>query len=480
MRKTNNLLPILSVSIGSIFYASCNPQSRNENRTQSVAFPETEVKSQGQIGFCWSYTTIAMLESLYKTKTGKTFDLSEEALGYWRIRYSLMRLGEKYKTNQVTRADLDKIKFSENYEGANVSFAMDLIDNYGVVPESAWSEKFESRPKAISMWQAVHTKFNELIDSGKPIDEAAIDQVLTSPGAFHSKPPTTFTFEGSEITATDFARNVLKFQSSDYSMLKSGTESETSTLIGAIKRSLIRGISVPLGFYVQHDLITNDEFQAPLGYIFPTEESPDSGYHAVLITDFVNVGSHEGKISADELGVEAAKGLNDLDYLKIKNSWGTRSTDSASPSDGYYKIMRDYLIAASEKNITIVVPYDIAINPLGQEPIRPEIVDNTLKWEETTINLKSLKAGDNLDTITLTASDSHATYTYHHLADSCSWIKLSTVHDSVKLSGQAPVDGPFTVVGRNLTSGTNTCYVMVDAVRGTDTISKTIAIQITK
>jgi hypothetical protein len=166
----------------------------------------------------------------------------------------------------------------------------------------------------------------------------------------------------------------MNFKSSDYAVVSANNSNDATRVLGATKRALARGLSVPLSFIFDGDKLSNgvlrgfDSQHSLSGGFF----SASSGGHAVIITDFVNVGGREGALPEQELRSEINKGLDEFDYIKIKNSWGlnARTNESGVPvtggSEGYYYMDSGYFRAAANvRHLSVVVPVDIARDPLS-------------------------------------------------------------------------------------------------------------------
>ncbi len=355
--------------------ASLNPSSS----TTSVEIPQTPVKNQYAIGFCWSYATLALIESNHKLDTGNDIDLSEEALGYMRMRYEMAAVAKKYREASIPASEVRKWLEDKSLEGwfvrsseaSPVDDAMELIDRYGLVPESAWSLKFKSRTEVSELKRAMIEPYIEFLNSDEPISNVALDKVMTVDGAFTKAPPSKFMFEGRYYTPQEFARNYLKFQSKDYKLLQAKTAADSRGIIQATKKAMAAGFSVPVSFGVSMKNLKNGFFSAKDFEIRELDTNPEvipdiislNGNHAVIATDFVNRGGSEGEMPKSVLQREVSKSAEELQYLKLKNSWGASSStteyglDVSASSDGFYRMEYAYIKAVSAKGkFAVVVP----------------------------------------------------------------------------------------------------------------------------
>jgi hypothetical protein len=348
----------------------------------AVHIEQTPIENQFSIGFCWSYATIGLIESNYKAKTGKTINLSEEALGYQRMKNEMLEIAKQFRTDNLTiEKAMDRITGNslESWivraaDDETSRDAMELVDDYGLVPESEWSVKFDSPRSVAAMKQAIRQPFRALLTSEEPISSEAMDRVLTSDQAFPSTPPALIPINGKKITTRDFARNVIGFSSSEYMTLRAKTAADALSLVQLVKKALAAGFSVPMSFGVSYANLKEGHFQAPNYAVKDLDTDPRlsdamidiKGGHAVLITDFVNVGGVEGAVSPEKLTKEINQPAEELAFLKFKNSWGAgKNTNESgigvnSSADGYYRMDLGYIKAVSAKGrFGIVIPRSI-------------------------------------------------------------------------------------------------------------------------
>jgi hypothetical protein len=341
------------------------------------------VKNQYAIGFCWSYATLALIESNHKLDTGEEIDLSEEALGYMRMRYEMAAVAKKYRAADIPADEVRKWLEDKSLEGwfvrshgsSPVDDAMELIDRYGLVPESTWSLKFKSRAEVNALKRAMIEPYLAFLNSDEPISNTALDKVMTVDGAFPESPPSKFMFDERYYTPQEFAKNYLKFQSRDYKLLQAKSAADSRTIIQATKKAMAAGFSVPVSFGVSMRNLKNGVFSAKDFEIRELDTNPEvtpevislNGNHAVIATDFVNRGGAEGEIAPSALVREISKSADELQYLKLKNSWGANSSttedgiDVNSSTDGFYRMDYAYIKAVSAKGrFAVVVPKKFA------------------------------------------------------------------------------------------------------------------------
>jgi hypothetical protein len=335
----------------------------------SVDIAQTPVENQFAIGFCWAYAVNALIESNYRTQTGEVINLSEEALGYVRMRAELLQLAQSYRagtisldeiTNQIQGHGLEGW-FVRRSDSSETQDAMEMIDQYGLLPEDVWSVKFNSDSDVKQLKNAIRKPLQELLTGQAPITNQAIDQVLTVDGAFHAAPPTSFTFKGQRVTAKYFASKILNFKSSDYILIQAQKASDLQKVVAATKRAMAAGYSVPISFGVSTENLRNGIFKAEDRDVNTLDNDPGlartlvpiNGSHAVIATDFVNRGGREGVLPKEELKSEVEKSASELAYLKFKNSWGAHASTTengvqvTSGSDGYYRMEYGYMKAVA-------------------------------------------------------------------------------------------------------------------------------------
>jgi len=336
----------------------------------SVDIAQTPVENQFAIGFCWAYAVNALIESNYRTQTGEVINLSEEALGYVRMRAELLQLAQSYRagtisldeiTNQIQGHGLEGW-FVRRSDSSETQDAMEMIDQYGLLPEDVWSVKFNSKSDVKRLKSAILAPLMDLLaTSSTPITSEAIDRILTVDGAFASTPPTSFAFKGKQVTAQFFARKILNFKSSDYALIQAQKASDLPKVVAATKRAMAAGYSVPISFGVSTENLRNGIFKAEDRDVNTLDNDPGlartlvpiNGSHAVIATDFVNRGGREGVLPAEELKSEVEKSASELAYLKFKNSWGAHASTTEngvqvnSGSDGYYRMEYGYMKAVA-------------------------------------------------------------------------------------------------------------------------------------
>lgn len=385
-----------------LVFAACGAQLQNSGSSlESLSIPQTPVQSQGRVGFCWAYAETGLMESVYKLKTGKTVNLSEESIAMFHMAHAI----RKMYVSKMSVADLwNAFKPNGLPEGwfmrttewtAPLDATEDDIDGleiakrYGIWPESVWNVKVATVEEREAMMTAIAQRarlyLSEVNRSTVSVRDVIENVLVGPPGfGFPSYPPSEFEYDGKTYTPQSFL-NSLDFKPDSYVALEARGENDYTRVIAATKRAMVRGLAVPLGFPINISRLKGDTFS---GVGVPATTQGDlvnftrEGGHLVLVTDFVNEGGVEGAVSAEKLRQELVRDPSKLEYLVFKNSWGigAKTNEAGIPiggSDtGYYKIDREYLMAASKVGqykgwapLSVVVPKDIAELPWGYEPI---------------------------------------------------------------------------------------------------------------
>jgi hypothetical protein len=373
------LSTIFTVLVASLSILGCGQNAPHSNSLKTVDIPQTPVKSQGHVGFCWSYASIGLIESILLKKTGSQVDLSEESLGFYRMAEELYALSHSVEAAEVADAELVKKKVFEDLEGWDVTFnplynpglpvrnALQLIRDYGVVPESVWSYKFADGEQEAALLQHIYSGFAKLMNThGRSnVTWDMVVDLLAEKEAFGSRPPTSFDYllpSGGKRTfeAKEFITSVAGFTVDDYTYMIPDETIGYDQIIKAIKLTLERGINVPLSYMIYDG--TFNGWDASYSVKDPNAEFKQDGGHVVLITDFVNKGGRPGALPREEMLAEIARPSTDLDYLIVKNSWDTHLASPLVRYPGYHTIYQSYVQLLTKKpvDITIVVPRDIA------------------------------------------------------------------------------------------------------------------------
>ena len=347
--------------------SSCNagllPSQRTESSgLSSVKIPQTLVKDQGQVGFCWAYAMMAFIESETLRTTGQTQDLSEEYLALYRI---AGELAADVRAGTLTSAEIEKKIMGSEYEGwfvrlpdrwdAEATDAFEMVDMFGVVTESEWGVKFAKTPGLFEPSRMLNGNYKpDLVKILSTLDKDSTDA--------------DFVRAVAESFGKDMppAGHKIKLKSKDYVALWAEKASDVPDMITLAKKTLARGIAVPMGYGVSFSKLSKSNYMWQGGgsrkvadYTKLTKKQAQKAYaydggHAILLTDFVNDGGREDGISASALSAEVAKSWDALSYFKFKNSWGS-STGSMPP--GFYRIDTSYMLGTAQAgSLDVMVP----------------------------------------------------------------------------------------------------------------------------
>jgi hypothetical protein len=395
----------------SFLTVGCGVQNtRSDAGLESLVIPQSPVQSQGRMGFCWAYAQTGLIESVYKTQTGKTVDLSEEVIAMYHMAHAIRKM---YRSNMGVMELWSAFSRDKLPEGWSMRLTpwtqpldfneddidgLDITKRYGLWPESAWNLKVATAEERDAMNSAIAQRARSYINSVDK-DTITVDDVIENvlvgpPGfGFPSKPPQEFVYDGVTYTPHTFLK-ALNFNPDNFVAVEGLGQSDYTKVVASAKRALIRGLAVPLGFPINISRLKGDTFT---GVGVPSQTLGDlvnftrEGGHLVLATDFVNEGGVEGATTVHRLRQEMMRDPYSLDYLVFKNSWGLGAkTNEAGikiggSDSGYYKIDREYLMAASKVGkykgwtpLTVIVPKDIADFPFGYEPISDIVTNNSV------------------------------------------------------------------------------------------------------
>ncbi len=137
----HKLLSIAFLTITTLFYAQEDnvvkvniPKEQKYQFKADIDIEASSVKSQGNTGTCWSFSTSSFLESEIFRNSGEMIDLSEM--------FSVRHTYNSKAWNYVMRQG--KIQFSE---GGLAHDVINSIKSYGLAPESAYSGLLDDATK---------------------------------------------------------------------------------------------------------------------------------------------------------------------------------------------------------------------------------------------------------------------------------------------------------------------------------------------
>lgn len=308
--------------------ACMNGGKQGQSDTSTVDTANTSIKSQGVIGYCWSYAAVAMIESDFKKRTGRDVDLSEEALGFFHFAEQLKAAMDdnlKFNKTDFTLTQGGFINGTRKELGSKDAFA--LVERWGLIPESQWSVKFEDRIDTAIALDSIKENFLELQAKiqGKQtsVQLNQIFEILTD-GAFPSLPPVDGFDNGSgQMNAVQYARNVIGFRPGAFEDVWIDARNAKTELEGTlqrVKKTLADGNVVGISISMPSNSDWRQRIQGSRFLGFGREFALD-GAHAMVITDFKNAGGAYGPVpNASE---EVAKSIDSSLQFRLKNSWGS-------------------------------------------------------------------------------------------------------------------------------------------------------------
>lgn len=326
-------LIIYLVFLSSSFIAT----SQEYQFTEIVNLECSEVKSQGNTGTCWSFSTSSFLESEIKRLTGKTIDLSEM--------YTVRNTYPKKAWNYVMRQG--KAQFSE---GGLAHDVLNSVANYGLVPESAFNGLDENtnthnHSEMIAVLKGmldvyISNPARQLNPRWKTSVEAVLDIYL-------GKNISSFNYKGKEYTPKTF-QQMTKINPKNYITLTSFTHQPFNTsFVLNIPDNFSNGsmYNVPLndfettivsalekGFTIELDIdVSENTFSSQNGVaVIPNDVKDTKNALTKIvkekeITQEYRQSEFENYNTTDDhlmhiIGL--AKDQNGTVYFKTKNSWG--------------------------------------------------------------------------------------------------------------------------------------------------------------
>lgn len=319
-------LCIVTLSLAS---ACKGDKQSSESGTSAVDTANTEVKSQGAIGYCWSYAAVAMIESDFKKRTGREVDLSEEAIGFFHFAEQLKAtMDENLRTNSKVfkLTEGGYINGTSKKMGSKDAFA--LIERWGLIPESQWNIKFEDEIDKELAILSIEEGFLELQEKirGKQtsVQMNQIFEVLTKE-AFPSIPPVDGFNNGSgQMNAVQYARNVIGFRPNAYQdvYIDRGNVQLLESTLERVKKTLADGNVVGISISMPADSEWGNRIRGTRFAGFKQAFDLD-GAHAMTITDFKNSDGVFGPVP--DVEQEVSKKIDSGFVFKLKNSWGSQS-----------------------------------------------------------------------------------------------------------------------------------------------------------
>ena len=329
-----NKLIISSVIVLSSFIGF----SQEYQFTSIVDLDCSTVKSQGNTGTCWSFSTSSFLESEIKRITNMDVDLSEM--------YTVRNTYPKKAWNYVMRQG--KAQFSQ---GGLAHDVLNSVESYGLVPEAAFTGLANNDVKHnhSEMVAVLKAMLNAYIDNPakklSPRWKTSIEAILD---IYLGKNPKTFAYNGKDYTPKSFQKMV-KIKANDYVTLTSFKHQPFyNNFVLSIPDNFSNGsmYNVPLdefeqvmvnalenGYSIELDIDVSEKTFSSKNGIAVIPEDKETQLEALLgiqkekeITQEYRQQEFENYNTTDDhlmhiTGI--AKDQNGTLYFKTKNSWGS-------------------------------------------------------------------------------------------------------------------------------------------------------------
>lgn len=193
------------ILVAFLFLSICSVTAQKYKFSTIKDIENTEVKSQGRTGTCWSFSTTSFLESEIIRLTGNNIDLSEM--------YTVRNTYSDKAANYLYRQG--KAQFSEGGLGHDV---INSVANYGLVPEQVFSgldldQEKHNHAEVVAVLKSMLDTYiknpaKQLSPKWKKATESVLDVYL---GVNQQE----FKFDGKEYTPKSFAEYV-KINPSNY------------------------------------------------------------------------------------------------------------------------------------------------------------------------------------------------------------------------------------------------------------------------
>lgn len=316
----------------------------------------TPVISQGITGTCWSFSSTSFLESEIIRIKGEAIDLSEM--------FTVRNTYPKKAANYVMRQG--KAQFSE---GGLAHDVINSVEEYGLVPQEAYSGLWGSRSKhdhaelVAVLSSMLETYVKNPGRSLSPKWRSSIESVLDR---YLGKKPESFEYNGKEYTPMSFLE-MTGIQPGDYVNLTSFTHEPfyeefilnipdnwsngsfhnlpLDELMGVIDHALSNGYTIELDCDVSERTFSSKEGVAviplnkdnnkkALKASYP-EKDIDQAYRQQEFESYATTDDHLMHITG------TLTDQNGTLYYKVKNSWG--SDPGRNANGGYVYFSESYM-----------------------------------------------------------------------------------------------------------------------------------------
>ncbi|MBP8792322.1 MAG: aminopeptidase [Lutibacter sp.] len=341
------------------------PANQKYEFTTVIDIEASNVKSQGNTGTCWSYASSSFIESEIYRVSGEHIDISEM--------YNVRQTYPAKAWNYVMRQG--KTQFGE---GGLAHDVMNSVQQYGLVPESAFSglqngsKEHNHEAMATQLKEVLDTFIKNDVNSKYPNWKKAIGTILDEQlGTI----PTEFNYNGIQYTPMSFLKKT-QLHPADYITLTSFTHQPYYTkFILNIPDNFSNGsfYNVPLndlvsetdnalknGYTLALDCdVSEATFSSKTGVAFIPKNNTDQEKGLTYIVDELPITADfrqqefENYNTADDHLmhlVGLVKDQNNKEYYKIKNSWGGNSDRIGN--NGYIYMSKTYF---KLKTISVLV-----------------------------------------------------------------------------------------------------------------------------
>ncbi|CAM1333777.1 C1 family peptidase [Tenacibaculum aestuariivivum] len=331
----------------------------------------SQIKSQGNTGTCWSFSTTSFLESEIIRLTGKNIDLSEM--------YSVRNTYSDKATNYLYRKG--KAQFSEGGLGHDV---INSVANYGLVPEQVFSgldigQNKHDHAELVAVLKAMLDTYiknpaGELSSKWKKATQSILDVYLGK----HKK---DFIFEGKKYTPKSFAEYV-KISPSNYVSITSFEHAKMYDKfilnipdnfsngsfynVSLDELVLVTEKAIQNGYTIELDCdVSEKTFSSKNGIAFIPASTTDveKGMKEIIKEKNISSGFRQSEFenfntTDDHLMhiVGIVKDQKGNKYFKVKNSWGANKGNN-----GYIYMSMSYF---KLKTISVLVHKDAISNTL--------------------------------------------------------------------------------------------------------------------
>jgi hypothetical protein len=375
-----SLLPVFLLSSFSLFAGGCAAESNTEARqaasdsSEIVDVAHTDVERQS-IGNCWLYAQATWIESMHLTATGEAFDVSQSYWTYW------------HWFDQISNGS------SQIQTGGWHSTANEIVSTYGLMAEKDFVFADTQNEMSTRQKQALDT-LNASLTSGALKDSAArrdrtkvraeMDRAWGLSSAQTSTLDRVFGADVSRTFADGSARNagspVIRAEEFEVAYTTGArSASMTKTLADAVndwqevyysrsdKRAFLERVQralhdrqpVIITWFV--DFNAMESRQTPLRGSFNIDTLRElgpgnQGGHMTVLEDYqakladgtvlkAGVTLDQNNAADRALLDRALAPSTDVQFLRVKNSWGSARPDRASAPGmpGYHDLYLNYL-----------------------------------------------------------------------------------------------------------------------------------------